>query len=61
MVCSNTKLKCFLTTPLLIHDKKYCLQVYYYKAILPPHHFFLFLISFFSVYNNVDWLVKLTM
>ena len=27
----------FFITPLLIHEKKYCLQVYYDKAILPPH------------------------
>ena len=53
MVYLNTKLKCFSPTSLLIYEKKYCLQVYYDKAILPPYYF-LFLISFFSVYNNVD-------
>ena len=53
MVCLNTKVKYFFTTLLLIHDKKYCLQVFYDKAILPPHYF-RFLIRVFSVYNNVD-------
>ena len=43
----------FFTTPLLIHDKNYCLQVYYDEAILHPHYF-LFLISLFPVYNIVD-------
>ena len=33
------KVNMFFTTPLLIHDKKYCLQVYNDKAILPPHYF----------------------
>ena len=47
------KVKMFFTTILLNHDKKYCLQVYYEKAILPPHYF-CFLISLFSVYNIVD-------
>ena len=44
------KVKMFLfTTPLLIQDKKYYLQVYYDKAILIPHNF-----RFFFFYNNVD-------
>ena len=52
---SMLKYKVFFTTPLLICDKKYCLQVYYDNAILPPHYF-VFLISFFSVYNMlIDW------
>ena len=32
------KVKMFFTTPLLIQDKKYYLQVYYDKAILLPHY-----------------------
>ena len=45
----------FFATPLLIHDKTYCLQVYYDKAIL-HQHYFLFLISFFlSIILLIHW------
>ena len=44
----------FFTTPLLIHEKKNCFQVYYDKAILPPH--FLLSIRFFlSIIVLIDW------
>ena len=59
MLCLNTKLERCFPTPLLILD----IEIGFKYIIIKPYnlHIILFLIRFFSGYNNVDWLVKLTM
>ena len=55
MVCLNTKLKCSFATPLLILDKNNI-----FKYIIIKLYNLHIICYFFSVYNNVDYLVKLT-